>query len=149
MPKPFLRGYEIEESGPPSDVTKFINPALAWASGGIVSTLGDTGTFMRGYVGGELFGGKLRRDQRSWVTGSSSPPGPGTNKAGLALFKYTSKCGSVYGHTGSFPGYRLFFASSADGTRSISYVTNAQITEGPVSDLIRKSQVDAVCHALR
>ena len=92
---------------------------------------------------------KLKREQRSWVTGSSSPPGPGVNKAGLALFKYTSKCGTVYGHTGSFPGYRIFAASSANGKRSISYVANAQITEGPISDLIRKSQVQAVCHALK
>ena len=149
MPKPFLRGYEVNAGEPTTDETKFINPALAWASGGIVSILPDVGRFFRGYVGGKLLTPKLKRAQRSWVTGSSSPPGPGTNKAGLALFKYTSKCGTVYGHTGSFPGYRIMAVSSADGTRSISYVANAQITEGPISDLIRKSQVEAVCHALK
>lgn len=148
MPTPFLRGYEIEAGKAPEDVTKFINPSLAWASGGIVSTLPDLTKFFRGYVPGALFGNKIRKAQRSWVKGSSSPPGPGSNAAGLAVFKYTSKCGTVYGHTGSFPGYRIFAASSANGLASITYVANAQITEGPVSDLIRKSQVEAVCHAL-
>lgn len=148
MPTPFLRGYEIEAGKAPEDVTKFINPSLAWASGGIVSTLPDLSKFFRGYVPGALFGNKIRKAQRSWVKGSSSPPGPGSNAAGLAVFKYTSKCGTVYGHTGSFPGYRIFAASSANGLASITYVANAQITEGPVSDLIRKSQVEAVCHAL-
>jgi D-alanyl-D-alanine carboxypeptidase len=32
-------------------------------------------------------------------------PGPGTNSAGLAIFRYQTRCGTVYGHTGNFPGY--------------------------------------------
>ncbi len=153
MPKPFLRGYDVVPGEPPADVTKYINPALAWASGGMVSSLPDLGAYFRGYVPGSLFGNKIRRAQRSWVKGSSSPPGPGSNAAGLALFRYTSKCGTVYGHTGSFPGYRIFAASSADGRASIAYVANAQIVPDlgskEVSNLIRASQVQAVCHALR
>ena len=62
----------------------------------------------------------------------------------------------MYGHTGSFPGYRVFAASSADGKRSIAFVANAQIlaqTRGnpnaaQISALIRRAQVAAVCHAL-
>ena len=50
--------------------------------------------------------------------GESSPPGPGKNSAGLALFRYQSKCGTVYGHTGNFPGYTTFIAATADGRRS-------------------------------
>jgi D-alanyl-D-alanine carboxypeptidase len=153
MPTPFLRGYEITPRQPPEDVSRTINPALAWASGGIVSTLPDLSRFFRGYVGGRLFGSHARQAQRQWVRGSSSPPGPGVNGAGLGLFRYRTKCGTVFGHTGSFPGYRIFAASSANGKRSIAYVANAQIVPGQgsarVSALIRKSQVAAVCHALR
>jgi len=152
MPNPYLRGYEIAAGSPPENVTKFINPALAWASGGIVSTLPDLGRFMRGYVPGSLFGNRIRIAQRSWVLGSSSPPGPGHNSAGLALFRYRTKCGTVFGHTGSFPGYRIFAASSSDGRSSIAYIANAQIVPGQgsaeVSRLIRQSQAAAVCHAL-
>ncbi len=152
MPTPFLHGYDIEKGEPPQDVSEFINPALAWASGGIVSTLPDLSRFFRGYVGGRLFGAQQTQAQRRWLKGESQPPGPGVNSAGLALFRYRTKCGTVYGHTGSFPGYRVFAASSADGRRSIAYIANAQIIPGQgseqVSALIRKSQVKAVCHAL-
>jgi len=61
----------------------------------------------------------------------------------------------VYGHTGSFPGYRLFAASSPDGRRSVVFTVNAQIVprtgapEPAVSVLIRRAQELAVCHALK
>ncbi len=154
MPRPYLRGYSVVPGQPPEDSTKSINPALAWASGGMVSLLPDVGRFFRGYVRAKMFSKRMKRAQRSWVTGSSSPPGPGANKAGLGLFKYNTKCGTVYGHTGAYPGYRVFAASSANGKGSITYVANAQIVpregspEPVASKLIRKSQVQAVCHAL-
>jgi len=151
---PFLHGYEIEPGKPAEDVSKFINPALAWASGGMVTNLPALSRFFRGYVRGRLFGPRVIRAQRQWVEGSSSPPGPGVNSAGMGLFRYQTRCGTVFGHTGSFPGYRIFAAASADGRASIAYVANAQIVppdngSQQVSALIRKSQVAAVCHALR
>ncbi len=155
MPRPFLNGYYVEPGKAPEDGTHAMNPALAWASGGIVSTLPDLGRYFRAYVGGKLFGGRVLEAQRQWVRGSSGPPGPGVNWAGMSLFRYRTKCGTVFGHTGNYPGYRLFAASSADGRRSIAWVANAQITADTkvpgakrVSSLMRKSQVAAVCHAL-
>lgn len=153
MRQPYLHGYNVEPGEPPADISEFINPAGAWASGGIVSTLPDLGRFFRSYVGGKLFGRKVTRRQRQWVKGDSDPPGPGVNVAGLGLFRYRTRCGTVFGHTGSFPGYRAFAASSADGKRSVAYVASAQITPESgsprVSALIRRSQVAAVCRALR
>lgn len=153
MPSPFMRGYEVAPGMPPENVSGVINPALAWASGGIVSTAADTNRFFRGYVGGRLFDRAERRAQRHFRPGASSPPGPGRNSAGLGLFRYRTSCGTVYGHTGSFPGYRLFAASSADGRRSVAFFVNAQIVPGQgsraVSSLIRSAQAAAVCHALR
>ncbi len=154
MPKPFIRGYDIDPPNPPADISSLINPSGAWASGGIVSTLPDLGRFFRGYVGGKLFGRSIKKAQRRWTLGESQPPGPGRNQAGLGLFKYHSKCGTVYGHTGSFPGYRTFAASSADGKRSIAYMVNIQVTPSSdfpngkkISKLIRKSYVKSVCQA--
>jgi D-alanyl-D-alanine carboxypeptidase len=153
MPAPFMRGYAVEPLLPAEDVTGAINPALAWASGGIVSTAPDVDRFFAAYVGGRLFSKRARRAQRRFRSGASSPPGPGRNAAGLGLFRYRTSCGTVYGHTGSFPGYRLFAASSADGRRSLTFFVNAQIVPGQgsaaVSNLIRSAQVAAVCHALR
>jgi D-alanyl-D-alanine carboxypeptidase len=153
LPTPYLHGYEIEPGRAPQDVSKLINPALAWASGGIVSTPTEVGRFFRAVLAGRFFGAQLREAQFDWVRGSSSPPGPGRNEAGLGLFRYTSRCGVVYGHTGSFPGYRLFAAASRDGSRSVVFTVNAQIVPGQgsrrVSNLIRAAQVEAVCRALR
>ena len=152
MPKPFLHGYDIEPGGPPDDVSELVNPAGAWASGGIVSTPNELGRFMRAYVGARLFGRATRRLQHSFVEGSSSPPGPGQNSAGLGVFRYRTGCGTVFGHTGSFPGYRMFAASSRDGRRSVVFATSSQIVPGmgspEVSDLTRRAQRLAVCRIL-
>lgn len=152
MPKPYLHGYDLEPGKPPDDVSELINPAGAWASGGIVSTPADVGRFFRGYVGARLFGRATRSEQRSFVSGESSPPGPGRNDAGLGVFRYRTGCGTVFGHTGSFPGYRMFAASTGNGRRSVVFAVNAQIVPGSgsraVSNLIRRAQRLAVCKIL-
>jgi D-alanyl-D-alanine carboxypeptidase len=153
MPKGYMHGYDRNDAGRFEDVSNFINPALAWASGGIVSTPADVNDFFRAYVGGDLFSAKVARSQNRFVHGRSSPPGPGRNDATLGLFRYRTRCGTVYGHTGSYPGYRLFAASSANGKRSVVFSVNSQIVPGQgsprVSGLIRRAQADAVCLALR
>jgi len=152
MPKPFLHGYDVAPGEAPEDVSKVINPALAWASGGIVSTPRDVSRFFRAYVGGRLFDGAVRAEQRAFLRGTSQPPGPGPNAAGLGLFRYSTRCGTVYGHTGSFPGYRMFGASTSGGRRSVVFSVNAQIVPGEgsprVNKLIRRAQKLAVCYAL-
>jgi D-alanyl-D-alanine carboxypeptidase len=154
MPRPFLHGYDVEPGKATQDVSQVINPAGAWASGGIVSEPLEVGTFFRAYVGGRLFRTDVRRRQLRFRPGSSSPPGPGTNAAGLGIFRYRTRCGTVYGHTGSFPGYRVFAAASADGRESVVFTVNAQIVpqagapEPAVSKLIRRAQELAVCRAL-
>src|SRR5690349_11509476 len=113
MPTPYMRGYNLPPpDGNGADTSEFINPALAWASGGIVSTPTDVGRFFRAYLGGKLFDKKLKHKQLAGrLRGNSSPPGPGTNFAALGVFRYRNDCATAYGHTGSFPGYRLFAAS--------------------------------------
>jgi D-alanyl-D-alanine carboxypeptidase len=153
MPPGYMHGYDRNKQGEFEDLSEFINPALAWASGGIVSTPVDVNRFFRAYVGGDLFSRKIARSQDVYVHGRSSPPGPGRNDATLALFRYRTRCGAVWGHTGSYPGYRLFAASSGNGRRSVVFSVNSQIVPGQgsprVSGLIRRAQADAVCHALR
>jgi D-alanyl-D-alanine carboxypeptidase len=151
MPRPFMHGYEIEQGKKPDDVSELINPAGAWASGGIVSTPADLSRFVPAYARTILRAS--RGLAKAFRPGSSSPPGPGRNSAGLGIFRYRTGCGDVYGHTGSFPGYRLFVAGSAGGGRSVVFVVNSQIVPGQgsprVAAAIRRAQTRAVCLALR
>lgn len=149
MPQPFMHGYDVEPGEKPEDVSELINPAGAWASGGIVSTPLDMARFARRYVPTVLATSTVEAPFR---LGSSSPPGPGKNFAGLGIFRYRTGCGTVYGHTGSFPGYRILVAASSSGQRSVVFVANSQIVPGQGSQLIAKqitkAQARAVCRAL-
>jgi len=149
MPKPFIHGYGIGEYGSLFDVsTQIAFGGYAWASGGIVSTPANLSSFVRGYVGGALFGKSARDAQFDFRNGDkSSPPGPGKNAAGLALYRYKTRCGTVFGHTGSILGYTQFVASTRDGRKSVTFTINTQAGEDLIPAL-RRAQVQAVCLAL-
>jgi D-alanyl-D-alanine carboxypeptidase len=127
LPRPFAHGYQPDPPNPIADVSEAYGVSALWASGGIVSTAEDLSRFARGYVSGRLFGPAVRREQRRFGPGGSEPPGPGRNSAGLALFRYRTPCGTVYGHTGNAPGYTQFMAASSDGRRSATVSINQQI----------------------
>jgi D-alanyl-D-alanine carboxypeptidase len=152
LQRPYIHGYDLSEQ-PPEDVSEQIAAGWSWASGGVVSTPTDLNTFIRGYVGGELFDAQTRAEQRGvFEGGGSEPPGPGKNSAGLALFRYETGCGTVWGHTGNTAGYTQFMASSPNGKRSVVVSINAQITPS-VGDpeafgALRRAEGRAVCAAL-
>ena len=123
--EPTLRGYELD---PVEDATELFAAGWTWASGGVVSTPADALRFIRGYVSGALENRSTRAAQFTFHLGNSEPPGPGVNSAGLALFKYQTSCGTVYGHTGNTSGYTQFIASSADGRHAVTVSINAQVT---------------------
>ena len=70
---------------PPFDTSELINPAGAWASGGIVSTARDMNDFFRAYVGGELFsrrvGAGAGRLRRRLLLAAGAGPQPGDARA--------------------------------------------------------------------
>jgi D-alanyl-D-alanine carboxypeptidase len=156
VPDPFIHGY-LWEQGVPQDYSQWFPPldsgvawgGWAWASGGLVSTPADLNRFARGYAGGELFGGEVQEEQFQFLDGGrSDPPGPGRNAAGLALFRYRTRCGTLFGHTGSIPaGYTQFVASTPNGNRSVSFTITIQFTE-EILPALRQAEVRAVCAAL-
>jgi D-alanyl-D-alanine carboxypeptidase len=154
MPVPFIHGYDREANAPPEDVTEVVAAGWAWASGGIVSTPLDLNRFIRGYVSGTLFGPDVQAQQRQFVAGGSDPRGPGVNAAGLALFRYQTRCGAVYGHTGNTFGYTQFSAASSDGSRSVTVSINLQRTQDSegrarvVFRALRRAELLAVCAAM-
>lgn len=151
LPEPFIHGYDVAPGEQPEDISTAISPSGAWASGGIVSTPADLNRFVRGYVGGVLFSKAERTQQFHFRPGESHPPGPGENTAGLALFKYRTDCGTVFGHTGSFPGYTQFIAASRDGQSSVVVSVNTAVdyvAGGKPFKRLLKAERRAVCAAL-
>lgn len=143
--EPTIRGYDVGDgTGPPEDVTNLVDfGGWAWASGGVVSTPANLNRFIRAYVSGVA-----RLDPGDFIQGAHSEPrGPGRNAAGLAVFRYETDCGTVYGHTGSILGYTQFMAATANGRRSVTFSINAQYADDLLPAL-RRAEERAVCAAL-
>jgi D-alanyl-D-alanine carboxypeptidase len=128
MPEPYIHGYAPDSPHVPEDVSQLVAAGWSWASGGVVSSPADANRFVRAYVKGTLTNAVTRAKQFHFVAGTSEPPGPGTNAAGLAIFRYRTSCGTVFGHTGNTLGYTQFIAASANGTNSVSVTVSEQIT---------------------
>ncbi|MET7733420.1 serine hydrolase domain-containing protein [Streptomyces sp. NPDC005402] len=152
MPEPYLHGYDVSPSAGPQDVSEVIGMSGVWASGGIVSTPADMTRFIRGYAGGRLYGSTAVEQQRQWVEGASEPAGPGRNSAGLAVFRYETRCGVVLGHTGNTLGYTQLIAATPDGRRSLTFSVTSQITRSADEEGLREMravQENFVCALLR
>ena len=151
LPVPFIHGYAVAPPQPPEDVTNAFAAGWAWASGGVASTLRDANDFVRAYVRGGTISERARAAQFTFTPGRSEPTGPGTNSAGLALFRYQTRCGTVYGHTGNTAGYTQFVAASRDGSDSVVVSVNAQITphaDPQTFQALRRIYALAVCAAV-
>jgi D-alanyl-D-alanine carboxypeptidase len=151
MPSPYVHAYVIDPPKAPEDVSELFAAGWSWASGGIVSTPRDANAFVRAYVRGALTDATTHAAQFTFVPGSSEPMGPGVNSAGLAIFRYRTRCGTVYGHTGNTAGFTQFIAANASGTRSTVVSVNAQITPKANAKRfveLRRIYTLAVCAAL-
>lgn len=51
LPRPFIHGYVTAPGEEDQDVSTFLSPSGAWASGAIVSTPADLNAFVRAYLG--------------------------------------------------------------------------------------------------
>ncbi len=149
LPTPFIHGYLVAPGENPEDASTLLSPSGAWASGAIVSTPRDLNAFIRADLGLRFFDRAEQREQMRFVPGGeSSPPGPGKNSAGLALFRYQTGCGTVFGHTGNFPGYVQWAAASADGSRAVTTSLNIPAPTGKLLSQLRAVQATAVCALL-
>ncbi len=138
LPQPFIRGFFENNDRSHEDVSEAINPSGVWASGAVISTADDLARFIGALVAGKLYGAAQRTVVRQTVRGDSEPPGlpgPGTNNAGLALFRYDAECGPVWGHTGRFPGYRNYAFATPDGKRTLILTLNTE--PGPAAADLR------------
>jgi D-alanyl-D-alanine carboxypeptidase len=156
--RPYIRGSALgrRTGRPHDDVSRDLAAGWAWASGGIVSAPADLNKSIRGYVSGRLISATLRaRWQRLFVPASGSEPrGPGFNSAGMALFRYQTRCRTVYGHSGNTLGYTQYAFATRDGTRSATVSINVQVTQqsegqrARVFSGLRRGAQSAICQAL-
>ncbi|MET0894265.1 MAG: serine hydrolase domain-containing protein, partial [Acidimicrobiia bacterium] len=128
MPTPYVHAYVVDPPDAPEDVSEPFAAGWAWASGGIVATPTDANTFVRRYVSGATIPASVSKQQFKFRAGHSEPIGPGKNSVGLSVFRYETKCGTVYGHTGNTAGFTQFVASDRAGKHSVVVSVNAQIT---------------------
>ena len=154
IPAPYIHGYDMTVN-PPADISTALAMSFVWASGGIISTPDDLTSFIRAYTSRKFFGQGTQDQQLRLVAGHSEPIGPGRNLAGLGIFRYTTRCGAVYGHTGNFPGYTQVMAATLDGNRSATFAITTQLntdnltrTQRPVFAARRRAEETAVCAAL-
>jgi D-alanyl-D-alanine carboxypeptidase len=151
LPRPYLHGYALQPGHPAEDVSEVLSPSSAWAAGGLVSSPADTNRFIRAYLEPRFFSRPVQAAQLRFVTGNSFPPGPGANAAGLAIFRYQTRCGTMYGHTGNFLGYTQLGAASRSGANSVTATATEQLslTVHPrVLAALRHAELLAVCAAM-
>ncbi|WHM40442.1 serine hydrolase domain-containing protein [Streptomyces sp. BPTC-684] len=153
LPEPYLHGYAVAPPAPPEDVTELFGSSGLWASGAVVATPKDLGRFIRGYAGGSLLSPHTRKEQLKFVPGGASEPaGPGVNSAGLAIFRYATRCGVLYGHTGNTAGYTQLAAATPDGRKSLTFSITTQTSKSIKPALlaqVREVQEDFACALLR
>ena len=77
-----------------------------------------------------------------------NPPLSSTLPASTAPLKSAPRCGTVYGHTGNFPGYTQFAAATRDGKRSVTTSLNIPATSGALLKRLQAVQTTAVCALL-
>ncbi len=72
-------------------------------------------------------------------------------QTGQAVFRYRTRCGTVYGHTGNFPGYTQFGAATRGGGDSVTVTTTEQLgltVQPAVLAALRHAELLAVCAAM-
>ncbi|MFA6282426.1 MAG: serine hydrolase domain-containing protein [Candidatus Omnitrophota bacterium] len=105
----YSRGYLGEKNSiVPQDIT-FLDPSVMWASGAIVSDLGDLSLWVKSLAGGSLLTDKSKAARFNWIE---------TDQPGLKFGLGVSKVGDYVGYSGGIPGYScaMFYLPSRDVT---------------------------------
>jgi D-alanyl-D-alanine carboxypeptidase len=122
--------------GPLLDFTVY-NPSSLWGEGNIVSTEQDLARFFHALLGGRLLSGALLTDMKRPV--AVSAPGFGY---GLGLYVVDTPCGTVFGHIAGVPGFTNWMFNSADGSRQVGVMTNAETPPAAVDEVFTTRAVE-------
>ncbi|XVS64283.1 serine hydrolase domain-containing protein [Actinosynnema sp. CA-299493] len=119
----------------------------AWAAGGLVSTAEDWRRFLTALMSGRLVPRHLLAEMRDAVPQG----GAGANGYGLGLMEVKTSCGTVWGHSGGFPGYRSHNYADVTGDRTVTVLmTTTFALAAPDAAAAQAELVDAaVCRVNR
>jgi len=121
MPSPHAHGYLVIKKPPASDVTALY--PFPWAAGAIVSNAVDTATFYRALLSGRLLSPRLLHAMQT--THAQKHIDIAGQRYGLGLIRYSTACGTAWGHNGAYPGYYVYDFTSSDGQRQAVIEVNA------------------------
>ena len=117
-----------------------------------MSTPAEMNTFNRDYLAQLFITRRTQAAQLSFVPGSSSPPGPGTNSVGLAVFKYNYELWRrLRAHREALGYTQLGAASTLGGGNSVTVTATEQLSTSlhpEVLALLRQAELLAVCAAM-
>jgi D-alanyl-D-alanine carboxypeptidase len=133
MPSPHAHGYLVIKKPPATDVTGLY--PFPWAAGAIISNAADTATFYRALLSGRLLSARmLRAMQTTHAQKHFDIPG---QRYGLGLARYSTACGTAWGHNGAYPGYYAYNFTSTNGQRQAVLEVNADPTSVPKATLLK------------
>jgi D-alanyl-D-alanine carboxypeptidase len=125
-----LGAYGGDTAHAPVVDTAAMNPAAAWAAGGIRATAEDEADFLRGLFSGKLLP-KAQVAAMKDTSASGGAYGLGLMPTGGSFPEWrrytqaiTAACGRGWGHGGSFPGYYQVAISSPDASRQAVLLVN-------------------------
>jgi D-alanyl-D-alanine carboxypeptidase len=146
--RPTIRGYHARGYYPPAltgsdyvDVTE-VSPSVAWAAGALISTASDMRRVYQALLGGRLLRRALLQQMLTMV--QLDP----TNAYGLGVYRVELPCGTVWGHTGNFPGYFTIAVNDLSGRRSAVVIISTQ-ADPPLLELLDQTVTAAACKMLR
>ncbi|MGA5699678.1 serine hydrolase domain-containing protein [Peterkaempfera bronchialis] len=116
IPGPHAHGY-LDVDGEPVDTT-LMNPSVAGAAGEVISSTADLARFNAALLSGRLLRPAALREMTTTVDLG------GGSGYGLGLMRYTTRCGTAWGHPGSIPGYGSLVIGTADGRRRLALSYN-------------------------
>ena len=129
LPSPYAHGYFLLGGQPPLVDLSAFSPSLSGAAGAIVSNVDDVAGFYRALLSGRLLKPALRKAMMTTIPGG--PDSDLKQREGYGLERFPTSCGAAWGHSGSFPGYKNYALSSADGKRQVVLMVNIDPTAEP------------------
>ena len=129
LPSPYAHGYFLLGGKPPLVDLSAFSPSLSGPAGAIVSNVDDVAGFYRALFAGRLLKPKLLNAMMKTIPGG--PDSDLKQREGYGLERFPTSCGAAWGHSGSFPGYKNYALSSADGKRQIVLMVNIDPTAEP------------------
>jgi D-alanyl-D-alanine carboxypeptidase len=137
LPRPSSRAYSRLSADPAAtktyDVTE-LNPTLAGAAGGMISSTADLNRFYRALLTGKLLPEQQLKEMTTTVPLGDEVPGAGY---GLGIFEQKLSCGKkVWGHTGGIHGSLTHAVTTGDGRKSLALHLNSDWGGGDTGSVV-------------